>query len=354
MPQVDELLRRLTEASGVSGHEFEIRRLIRDLIADHVDEWRVDPMGNLLATKTGARDGGMKVMIDAHMDEVGLMVTGVDRDGTCRFVGVGMRERVLPGTVVRIGPEKLTGVIGLRPIHLLKSNEVGNLAKMDALRIDIGAKSKEQASNRVNVGDVASFVTEYEESEKTAIGKAFDDRAGCAVLIELLRRDRYPFDLFAAFTVQEEVGLRGAKVAAFALKPDVALVLECTPAYDLPNDQDVSPNVSLGKGPSIYVMDSGTLQEPRLVAHIARTANNSGIPFQIRSPGGGGTNSAVIQRAGAAIPVATIATPARYTHTPVSMINLDDYRNVIELADKTLQSLTPDVIQRGQGGFSEG
>ena len=117
---MEELLKQLTEASGVSGHEFEIRRLIRDLITDYVDEWRVDPMGNLLAMKKGSDDDGLRVMIDAHMDEVGLMITGVDRDGTCKFVGVGMRARVLPGTVVQVGRKKLTGAIGLRPIHLLK------------------------------------------------------------------------------------------------------------------------------------------------------------------------------------------------------------------------------------------
>lgn len=345
---MDELLKQLTEASGVSGHEFEIRRVIRDLIEDHVDEWRVDPMGNLLATKKGTQDDGIRVMIDAHMDEVGLMITGVDRDGTYTFTGVGMRERVLPGTMVQVGRKKLMGVIGLRPIHLLKRNQIGDLAKMDNLRIDIGAKSKEQASNKAKVGDVAAFVTEYEEFGTTAIGKAFDNRAGCAVLIELLRRDRFPFDLLAAFTVQEEVGLRGAKVAAYSLKPDAALVLECTPAYDLPNERDVSPNVSLGEGPSVYVMDSGTIQDPRMVTHITRTATESGIPFQIRRPGGGGTNSAVIQRAGAAIPVATIATPARYTHTAVSMINLDDYQYVIELADRTLRELTPSIIRHGR------
>jgi endoglucanase len=343
---MEELLKQLTEAGGVSGHEFEIRRLIRDLIADYVDEWRVDPMGNLLAMKKGAAADGLRVMIDAHMDEVGLMITGVDRDGTLRFTGVSASARVLPGTVVQVGRKKLTGVIGLRPIHLLKDNQVKSPVKMDALRIDIGAKSKEQASNKVSPGDVAAFVTEYEELGQTAIGKAFDNRAGCAVLVELLRRDRYPFDLLAAFTVQEEVGLRGAKVAAFSLKPDAALVLECTPAYDLPNDRDVSPNVSLGKGPSIYVMDAGTFQDPRLVAHITHTATKSGIPFQIRRPGGGGTNAAAIQRAGVAIPVATIATPARYTHTPVSMLNLDDFRNVVELADGTLRGLSGDVIQR--------
>jgi putative aminopeptidase FrvX len=344
---MDELLKKLTEASGVSGHEFEIRRLIRDLIADHVDKWLVDPMGNLLATKKGAQTSGFRVMIDAHMDEVGLMITGIERDGTCRFSGVGVRERVLPGTVVQVGRKKLTGVVGLRPIHLLKRNQLGNLARMDALRIDIGAKSKEQAAKKVNPGDVAAFATEYEEFGTTAIGKAFDNRAGCAALIELLRRERYPFDVLAAFTVQEEVGLRGAKVAAFSLKPDAALVLECTPAYDLPNDRDVSPNVSLGEGPSIYVMDSGTFQDPRLIAHITRTATENGIPFQIRQPGGGGTNSAAIQRAALPVPVATIATPGRYTHTPISMINLDDFRNVVELAEQSLRSLSRNVIERG-------
>ena len=344
---MNELLRSLTEATGVSGHEFEIRRLIRDLIVDHVDGWRVDPMGNLLATKKGTGSNGLRVMVDAHMDEVGLMITGVDRDGTCRFKALSVSERILPGTVVQVGRKKLTGVIGLRPIHLLKRSQVGNLAKVDTLRIDIGAKSKDQAANKVSPGDAVAFATEYQEFGKIAFGKAFDNRAGCAALIELLRRDGYPFDLLAAFTVQEEVGVRGAKVAAYALKPDAALILECTPAYDLPNERDVSPNVSLGEGPSIYVMDAGTFQDPRLVAHITRTATENSIPFQIRRPGGGGTNAAAIQRAGPPVPVATIATPGRYTHTAVSMINLDDYKNVVELADKSLRSLSREVIGLG-------
>lgn len=344
---MNELLKNLTEAVGVSSNEKEIRLLIRDLIADFVDEWHVDAMGNLLALKKGTGASPLRVLVDAHMDEVGLMITDVDSNGTFKFEGVGgFNDRTLLGKVVQVGPDKHIGVIGARPVHLLKADQRNSVVKMDAMRIDIGAKNKDAASGKVKVGDYAAFVTEYEELGKTAVGKAFDNRAGCAALIELLRGRPYPFDLYASFSVQEEVGLRGAEVAAYAINPDAALVLECTPAYDLPNDNDVSPNVALGKGPAIYVMDSVTIQDPRLVAHITRTAAANGIPFQIRQPGGGGTNTAVIQRTRGGIPAATIAVPGRHAHTPTMMINLDDYANVVKLAEATLRSLTPDVIKR--------
>lgn len=344
---MNELLKSLTEAVGVSGAEKEVRLLIRDLIADHVDEWHVDAMGNLLTLKKGTGTSDLRVMVDAHMDEVGLMVTGFDNNGTLKFTGVGgFDDRALLGKVVRVGSKKLTGVIGARPIHLLKSNERNRIVKMDSMRIDIGAKNKSAAQKKVKVGDRAAFVTEYQEIGPTAVGKAFDNRAGCAVLVELLRAAPYPFDLHAVFTVQEEVGLRGAKVAAYAINPDAALILESTPAYDLPNEQDESPNVALGKGPSLYVMDAGTIQDPRLVAHITRTADANDIPYQIRRPGGGGTNTAAIQRVHAGVPAATIAVPGRYAHTPSMMVNLDDYAHVVRLAEATLRTLTPEVVRR--------
>jgi endoglucanase len=148
----------------------------------------------------------------------------------------------------------------------------------------------------------------------------------------------------AAFTVQEEVGLRGAKVAAYNARPDAALVLECTPANDLPNEKDVSPNVVMGKGVSVYVMDARTIQDPRLVGHLMNTAAERGIPFQVRQPGGGGTNTGAIQRAGAGVPAATLAVPGRYAHTPTMMISLDDYENLVRLAAAALCGLNPDVI----------
>lgn len=344
---MNELLQQLTEASGVAGDEKEVRLLIRDLIEGHVDEWQVDTMGNLLAVRRGSGKSELRVLVDAHMDEVGLIVTEIDSDGTLKFLPVGgISPRTLLGKVVKVGRKGLTGVIGARPIHLLKASQRDSIVKAESMRIDIGAKKKEDAVKKVKVGDKATFATRYEENGATAMGKAFDDRAGCAVLIELLRGEPYPFDLHAAFTVQEEVGLRGATVAAYATKPDVALVLECTPAYDLPNERDVSPNVMLGRGPAVYVMDRVTIQDPRLVRHIMRTAEKNEIPFQIRQPGGGGTNTAVIQRATTGIPAATIATPARYVHAPTGMIHLDDFNNVIRLADATLRTLDASLFER--------
>lgn len=344
---MNELLKQLTEAVGVSGGEKEIRLLIRDLIADHVDEWRVDTMGNLIALKKGSGVSDLRVLVDAHMDEVGLMITEIDSSGLLRFSPIGgFDDRALLGKVVQIGPKKLIGVIGARPIHQLTAAQRNSIVKIDSMRIDVGAVKKEEVNGKVNVGDLAAFVTEYEELGPTAVGKAFDNRAGCAALIELLRSEPYPFDLYAAFTVQEEVGLRGAQVAAYGIDPDAAFVLECTPAYDLPNENDASPNVALGKGPSIYVMDAGTIQDPRLVSHITRTAAANDIPFQIRQPGGGGTNTSAIQRARGGVPAATIAVPGRYAHTPAMMIDLSDYANVVRLAEAALRVLTPDVIRR--------
>lgn len=344
---MNELLQQLTEAVGVAGDEKEVRLLLRDLIDEYVDEWRVDTMGNLLAIKRGTGDSDLRVLVDAHMDEVGLILTDIDSDGTLKFETVGgIADHTLLGKTVQVGAKKYTGVIGARPIHLVKSTQRNSVVKHDSMRIDIGATKKANASNKVKVGDRATFLTTYQESGNMAMGKALDDRAGCAALVELLRRDPYPFDLHAAFTVQEEVGLRGAQVAAYATKPDVALVLECTPAYDLPSKRDISPNVRLGQGPSLYVMDSRTIQDPRFVRHIMRTAENQGIPYQVRQPGGGGTNAGAIQRMHGGVVTATMATPARYIHAPIAMINLDDFNNVVRLADATLRALHRGLFER--------
>ncbi|MCA9983246.1 MAG: M20/M25/M40 family metallo-hydrolase [Anaerolineales bacterium] len=344
---MNELLQKLTEATGVSSQEKEIRLLIKELIEPHVAEWRVDALGNLFGFKKGTGELDMTVLVDAHMDEVGLMVTDVDSDGTLKFDPVGgFDPRALLGKMVVVGPKKLTGVIGTRPIHLSSAAQRSTMVPISDMRIDIGASKKENATSKVNVGDMAAFATEYRELGEVAIGKAFDNRAGCAALIELLRGEPYPFDLVAAFTVQEEVGLKGAQVAGYDIRPDLALILECTPAYDLPTDEDISPNVALGKGPSVYVMDSHTIQDPRFVAHIIRTATERGIPYQLRQPGGGGTNAGAYQPLHGSIPVATIATPGRYAHSPAMMINLQDYADVVRLADATLRNLSAELFAR--------
>lgn len=350
---MNQLLKQLTEAVGVSGDEREVRLLIRDLIADHVDEWWVDAMGNLLARKRGTGAADLRVLVDAHMDEIGVIITGIDSNGTLQFEKIGgIDNRVLAGAVLQVGAKKLPGVIGLRPVHLLtSSSERSKVVEHSTLRIDIGATSKENAAALVQIGDRATFVSPYtelgpEDAPQCAIGKAFDNRAGCAALIELLRGERYPFELVASFSVQEEIGLRGAQVASYTLKPDVALVLECTPAYDLPNEGDFSPNTYVGRGPALYVMDAHTVQDPRLVRHLMKTADKHGIPFHVRQPGGGGTNTGAIQRADVGVPAATIGLPGRHAHTANGLINLTDYANYVKLTDAALRDLTRDVLAR--------
>jgi endoglucanase len=345
---MNDLLRQLSEAVGVSGAETEVRRLLRDLIADSVDEWSVDALGNLIAIKRGDGSSDLRVMVDAHMDEVGLMVTEIDSQGTARFDVVGgFDDRALLGKVVQVGPKKLPGVIGARPVHLLRTRaELERVVKRNDMRIDIGAESKDSAARKMKPGDRATFLTPYREFGDRAVGKALDNRAGCAILVELLRAARYPFDLIGVFSVQEEIGTMGAQVASYAVNPDVALVLECTPAYDLPNEEDASPNVALGRGASVYVMDNRTIQDPRLVAHLMRTAEAHGLAFQVRQPGGGGTNTGSIQRAGPGVPVATLATPGRYLHAPASMISLSDYDQVRRLAEAALRGLNREMLAR--------
>jgi len=342
---MNELLGQLSEARGVSGDEQEVRLLIMDLIKELADEIEVDALGSIRALKKGTGQSDLRIMVDAHMDEIGLMISSIETDGTCRFLKVGgIDDKVLAGKVVHVGKNRIPGVIGLRPLHLLKPNQRGKVAKADSLRIDIGASKKAEAAKYVSVGDYASFVTRYEEFGNTAQGKAFDDRVGCAILIELLRGEPFQFDLIASFSVQEELGLRGAGAAAFAARPDASLVLETTPALDLPGKLDISPNVRMKHGAAIYVMDARTIQNPRLVSHLVATAEREGIPYQIRRPGSGGTNAGAIQHAHEGIPSATMSVPVRYLHSTVSRMNLQDYDSVKNLADAALRGLKRETI----------
>ncbi|CAG0947864.1 partial Putative aminopeptidase YsdC, partial [Anaerolineae bacterium] len=207
------LLEKLSNARGVSGNETEVREILIEAIKDRVAEYRVDSLGNLIALKKAKAARGrapLRVMLAAHMDEVGLMIVHHDSNGHLRFAKVGgIDDRVLLSKVVLIGKDKIPGVIGVKPIHLLKAKEREQVLDADSLTIDIGAKSKEEAQSAVKVGDYASFATEFGElGDGLVKGKSLDDRAGCAALVEILKRD-YPFDLYGVFTVQEEVGARG-------------------------------------------------------------------------------------------------------------------------------------------------
>ncbi|HDN81073.1 MAG TPA: M20/M25/M40 family metallo-hydrolase, partial [Chloroflexi bacterium] len=211
--------------------------------------------------------------------------------------------------------------------------------------IDIGASSKAEAEKLVKIGDYAAFATAFTQlGSKVVKGKAFDDRAGCAVLAELVK-ERYPFDVYAVFTVQEEVGLRGAKVAAFRIGPDAAFALEGTIADDLPKKKDVSPTTRLGYGPAITIMDRSFVAFQPLVRLLVDTAEAEGIPYQFKQPLVGGTDSGAIHLTKEGIPSATVAVPCRYIHSPASILNLEDFENTIRLMKATLRRLTPEILQ---------
>lgn len=339
------LLKELSEARGVSGDEARVRDIILEAVKEYVDEHRVDALGNLICLRKARREGSWpsKVMVAAHMDEVGLMVTGINEDGTLRFAKVGgIDDRILLSKHVLVGEKAVQGVIGCRPIHLIPRAERGRVADIKKAAIDIGATSSAEAEKRVQPGNYVTFRTLFEaldeEGLRTVKGKAFDDRVGCAVLAELLKSD-YAFDLYATFTAQEEVGLRGARVAAYAIDPDVGFALEGTICDDLPKREDVSPVTEVGKGPAITHMDRRLIADRRLVKLLEKTAEELRIPYQFKRAAAGGTDAGAIHLTREGVPSATVSVPTRYIHAPVCLLSLADFDHTVELMRGTLRAL---------------
>jgi len=350
------LLQKLSDAFGVSGQEQEVRDILYEAVRADADEIRVDAIGNLIALKKARKPapGGspLRVMVAAHMDEVGFMVIGVENDGWLRFAPVG---GVAPGVVaakqVVVGKERLPGVIGLKPIHLQDRNEQKQVMPFDRLAIDVGASSKDELEGKVQVGDYAAFAMRFRELDaspdglRTVMGKALDDRAGCVLLVELLKGD-YAFDLYAAFTVQEEVGLRGARVAAYAIRPQAAFVLETTICDDLPKEKDLPDVTRLGAGPAITIMDRSVVADKRLVSLLVEAAKQAGIPHQFKGPGLGATDAGAIHLSQEGIPSAVVSTPCRNLHAMANLLSLSDLDKTLQLMQGALQRLTPDVLTR--------
>lgn len=337
-----QLLEKLCNAIGVSGDEGEVRRIVLEEIKPYVDEVKVDAMGSILAVCHGRGAKRVRVMVDAHMDEVGFFIVADDGDGILKFDTVGgIDSRHLLGKQVYVGKERTPGVIGGKPVHLMDSNEYNRKVSVDGLRIDIGIKGK------ANVGDRAGFATKFRRVGPSIMAKAIDDRVGVATVVELLKHAPPNIDLCAAFSVQEEIGLRGAKVAAQYFKPDMAVAIDSTPANDLPvydGSENTSYNVKLGLGPAIYIADGSTLHDPRLVRFLSDIGDAEKIPYQFRQPGGGGTDSGAIQLSLAGVPTVSVSVPHRYTHSPISISRVDDWKNTIKLLDAALKKIKPDLI----------
>jgi endoglucanase len=338
------LLEELSNAFSPSGSEHEVRRLLARALKDKVDDLQTDALGNLLAFKRGTgAEPRLKVMVDAHTDEVGFMVTRIEKDGMLGFRTVGgIDSRLLMAKRVLVGSERLPGTIVAPPIHLTKPEQRQKVTPVEQLVIDIGATSQEEAKKLVQIGDYAVFDTRFEilteDGLRTVKGKAFDDRVGCAAAAALADSE-YAVDLYLSFSAQEEVGLRGARVAAYRIEPDLAFALEGTICDDAPKKEDVSPTTILGQGPAITVMDRSFIADKRLVRLLVQTANQRDIPYQFKQPGVGGTDAGAIHLAKAGIPAVAVAVPCRYIHAPASILSLNDYDNLLALMVAAIQTL---------------
>lgn len=333
------LLKRLTEAMGPSGYEDEIRQVIYEEIREHADRVYTDVLGNLIAEKNMDRPGP-KVMLCAHMDEVALMISSVDANGLLQFRHVGgIDDRILVAKPVRIGKNRINGVIGSKPPHHQAPEERRKPIPLDNLRIDIGASTREEALRYVKPGDVAIFATEYEEiGVRVAKSKSFDDRVGCAVMIETLKKN-FDLPLVCGFAVQEEIGLRGAGPLAYRVQPDIALVLEGTLASDLPGTVAHGRATEMGKGPALSLMDSSSIHNRKFIDHMVQVAEANSIPYQFRNTIAGGNDAGRIHISRTGVLSGVVSVPTRYIHAPSQLISLDDYENTILLVEKFLQSV---------------
>jgi putative aminopeptidase FrvX len=331
------LLEKLCNASGPSGFEGEVREIIKEEIKNYVDEIKVDVMGNVIAHKKG---NGKKVLIDAHMDEVGFIITGYNEDGTLRFESLGgINGKVILSKVVLVGKDKIPGVIGFKPIHLQSGDERKKNVKPSQCCIDIGSNSKEEAKKLIKLGEFVVFDMKYGEfGDGLVKGKAFDDRMGCAVAIEILKQN-YNCDLYISFNVQEEVGERGAYVSAFNIQPEIGIALEGTICADMPNIPKHLRATEIGKGPALSIMDKTSIFSDEISKAIIKVAEDKEIPYQLRRAIAGGNDAGAIVMSGEGAKIATVSVPCRYIHSSVSVASLEDYRNTVTLMVEWLKTV---------------
>lgn len=331
-----DVLEKLSNACGVAGREEEVRVLMKELLKPHVDEIKEDKLGNIIGIKKGKKNAPT-VMLAAHMDEIGLMVKIITKEGFLKFSKIGgIDDRILIAQKVIVHTSKgpIRGVIGAKPPHILKEEERKKVVEADKLFIDVGATSKEDGQKMgVRIGDPVSFDIQFTRVGNDAVvGKAFDDRVGCVALIEILKRlQEIECTIYAVGTIQEEVGLRGATVAAFQLHPDVGMALDVTVAGDTPGVQEAEAPIKMRKGPAITVTDSGLITHPKVLKWLIDAAEQSKVPYQLETGLSGTTDAARISLSREGVPSGVISIPTRYIHSPASLLSLNDLEKTVKL-----------------------
>jgi endoglucanase len=344
MKMVD-VLEKLSNASGVTGRENEVRKLMKAYLKPYVYEIREDKLGNLITFKKGDKEAPT-IMLAAHMDEVGLMIKNIKKMGFLQFTKIGgIDDRILlsQSVVVHTNKGPLTGVIGSKPPHIQSDEEKKKVIETDKLFIDVGAKDKKEADQMgVQVGDVVSFDTKFTRLSKSVVlGKAFDDRVGCTMMVETMKRLRKVHcNVYAVGTIQEEVGLRGATIAAFQVAPDVSIVLESTVAGDMPGVGEGEAPAKMRDGPVITVADAGLIAHPKVLRLLIDSARTNKIPFQLETGIRGATDAARIALSREGVPSGVISVPARYIHSPTAILDLDDVKKAVELAVTAIGKVT--------------
>lgn len=340
-----ERLKRLSDTYGVSGHEGRVRAIIKEEIGAFVDEMRVDAMGNLIAHRRG---DGMRVLLSAHMDEVGMLVRGVTEEGLLAISCRSIDPRVMVSKRVVVGRDDVPGVIGAKAIHQQTAEERKRALTYDQLYVDIGAKDKADALKYIKLGDPIAFTTRFTLfGDGLMMGKALDDRIGCAEVCELLRRGAGAgFDLWAAFTVQEECGLRGARAMANAVQPDICLNFEGTTANDVPEARGHELVTRVGGGAALTVMDSGTIVRPEMLSALISAADGAGAGYQLRKGNAGGTDMGAITLAAAGCAAGGISVPCRYIHSPCCVASVADMEAAVAIGERFLSDLPQSGLLR--------
>ncbi len=342
MEDVKSVLKKLCDAHGISGYEDDIREIIKAELEDYVDEIKVDKLGNVICVRNGS---DFEEMIAAHMDEIGFMVKFIDENGYIRFTPIGgwFSQIALGQRVILHGSKgRVYGVIGCKPPHLMKNDERKKAIEFKDMFIDVGAGSREEVVEMgIEVGTPITIDRELVDLGKSKVtGKALDDRVGLAVMIKALKETKSDATIYAVGTVQEEVGLKGAKVSAFAIEPDVAIVVDVCVATDFPGAESAHMDIKLGKGPAITVADAGgrgLIASRRVLRWLRETAEKHGIPYQLEVAEGGTTDATAIHITKSGIPAGVVSVPARYIHSPVEVVDLNDVNNCSLLVAKALE-----------------